>query len=71
MEPVGPYGRNRLIFKVKRSPEWTSVLLKNFVDVHQDLRYGAGWSRWSNRPIFKVKLSTERVNHHFTDFLEL
>ncbi|KAG5576400.1 hypothetical protein H5410_056534 [Solanum commersonii] len=38
----------------------TSFLPKKFMDVHQDLSCGAGWSRWANRPIFKVKLAKER-----------
>ncbi|KAG5591681.1 hypothetical protein H5410_042195 [Solanum commersonii] len=29
----------------------------------------AGWSRWANRSIYKVKRSLEQVNTHFTDFL--
>ncbi|KAG5576398.1 hypothetical protein H5410_056532 [Solanum commersonii] len=37
-------------------------LLKNFVDILQDLSYGGDWSRWENRPIFKVKQSLEREN---------
>ncbi|KAG5576472.1 hypothetical protein H5410_056606 [Solanum commersonii] len=30
------------------------------MDVRQDLFCGPGWSRWANRPIFKVKPSLER-----------
>ncbi|KAH0746145.1 hypothetical protein KY285_007802 [Solanum tuberosum] len=38
----------------------TSFLPKIFVDVGEDLRYGGGWSRWENRPIFKVKQTPEQ-----------
>ncbi|KAG5576302.1 hypothetical protein H5410_056436 [Solanum commersonii] len=30
-----------------------SFLMKFFVDIYQDLIYGARWSRWAIRPIFK------------------
>ncbi|KAG5576291.1 hypothetical protein H5410_056425 [Solanum commersonii] len=30
------------------------IFLEIFVDIHQDLSYGAGWSRWKNQPLFKT-----------------
>ncbi|KAG5576411.1 hypothetical protein H5410_056545 [Solanum commersonii] len=40
-----------------------------YYNIGQDLSFGVGWSRWVNRPIFKVKLSPERVNPIFCRFL--
>ncbi|KAG5576549.1 hypothetical protein H5410_056683 [Solanum commersonii] len=37
--------------------------------VRQDLRLGSDWSRWANRPIFKVIRSLEQVNPLFCSFL--
>ncbi|KAG5576317.1 hypothetical protein H5410_056451 [Solanum commersonii] len=37
----------------------TSFLLTFFVDICQDLSYGARWSQWAIWPIFQAKRSSE------------
>ncbi|KAG5576403.1 hypothetical protein H5410_056537 [Solanum commersonii] len=57
MESVG---RNRQTGPFSRY--LTSFLKKYFVEDHQDLSYGTGWSRWENRPIFKVKQTPQQIS---------
>ncbi|KAG5576335.1 hypothetical protein H5410_056469 [Solanum commersonii] len=45
-----------------------SFLLKFFVDVHQQLSCGVGWSRWGNLTIFMVKCSPKWLNPLFYQF---
>ncbi|KAG5569180.1 hypothetical protein H5410_058946 [Solanum commersonii] len=81
MEPVGPDGQIGPFSRSNdpQSSPWMfwlsgfsmSFLPKNFIDVCQDLSYGASWSRWVNRPIFKVKRAPERVNPKFYRFSDV
>ncbi|KAG5576470.1 hypothetical protein H5410_056604 [Solanum commersonii] len=54
MEPIGLDGK---IDPFSRSNNPRSGF---FVDIRQDLNYGANWSRKVNHPIFKVKQAAER-----------
>ncbi|KAG5569182.1 hypothetical protein H5410_058948 [Solanum commersonii] len=56
MELVGPYKKIGPFLRFSMS-----FFPKNFMDIRQDLNYGAGWSRPANRHIFKVKRSPERT----------
>ncbi|KAG5576399.1 hypothetical protein H5410_056533 [Solanum commersonii] len=71
MEVTGPYWQTKLFSRLNE-PNAESmnllvnrisnvILLKKFLDVVEDLSYGGGWSRWVNRPIFKVKESSKRL----------
>ncbi|KAG5576388.1 hypothetical protein H5410_056522 [Solanum commersonii] len=79
LEPIGPV-RSTSPFSRSNDPRsgpwifWsskfsTSFLLKVFVDVRQDLSYGAGWFCQANRPIVKIKGTPEWVNPPFCKFL--
>ncbi|KAG5576375.1 hypothetical protein H5410_056509 [Solanum commersonii] len=38
-----------------------SFLPKYYLDVHEDLRYGAGYYRWASQPVLKNKHASERI----------
>ncbi|KAG5576550.1 hypothetical protein H5410_056684 [Solanum commersonii] len=62
MEPVGHDGQSSPFSRSKQSPK------QLFLDIRQDISYGASWSRRVNRSIFKLKRPSKGVNPSFCPF---
>ncbi|KAG5576466.1 hypothetical protein H5410_056600 [Solanum commersonii] len=69
MEPDGPIQTTGL-FSMSNEPQNRfppSFLPKYFLDVREDLSYGAGWSRLENRPILHGQMIPEADHGSFGD----